>query len=328
MKVAPMPAQSAPNLTPPSGGPSPDARERAIAAFRLGTASARPSDTPSDPRMAREQANPRRIQMQTDHSPDRHYQETMGGGNPPPQTQNPTESAIPHAGGADTGVEETTNPISPQFAALARQRRALQVKERELADKERAFAANPPGDAALIQRLKAEPLSVLQEHGVTYDQLTQAIMGTTETFDREAVESSILERVEGVLSEKEKASERAVMAQMQREAEGLAREGENFEMVRETRSIPDVMRLIERTYRESGEVLDVSEAMQLVEDELLQESVRIASIKKLQSRLAPQAPVMQPQTRQMRTLTNQDMGRAPMSAKARALAAFHGTLTR
>jgi hypothetical protein len=85
------------------------------------------------------------------------------------------------------------------------------------------------------------------------------------------------------------------------------------------------MTLIEKTYRETGEVLDVSEALQLVEDHLINESLRIASINKVQSKLQPQ---MKPQTMQpqMKTLTNKDNARVQETRKARALAAFHGQL--
>jgi hypothetical protein len=115
---------------------------------------------------------------------------------------------------------------------------------------------------------------------------------------------------------------------MRKEAQTLVAEGEDYELVRETRSIPQVMTLIERTYRETGEVLEVSEALKLVEDELYKDSLKLAALKKVQSGLAPAQPApqpMQPQ-RQMRTLTNRDTASVPMSRKARALAAFQGTL--
>ncbi len=245
---------------------------------------------------------------------------------PIPDTEEPTEPA-----------DEATKPLSPQFAALAKQRRALQVKERELLDREKALTAQVPaqGTSVDLARLKSEPLSVLLEAGVTYEQLTEAILAnqngdSSQIRNLEAKIAALESGFDKKLTDRDSQQEQQVLAEMQREATSLVAEGDTFEMVRETRSVPDVMKLIERTYRDTGEVLDVREALQLVEDELLEESLKLARFQKVQSKLAPPAPPPPPpnQHRQMRTLTNRDTASVPMSAKARALAAFNGTLKR
>lgn len=226
---------------------------------------------------------------------------------------------------------EANQPISPQFAALAKQRRALQVKERELAEREKALS-NPDGqkDSIALARLKSEPLNVLLEAGVTYEQLTEAILanqGNSEINDLKAQLKALESGVDQKLSERDQQAEQQVLAEMRREATQLAAEGDDFEMVREEKAIPAVMMLIERTYREHGEVLDVREAMQDIEDELVKEAVRKASRKKVQSQLAPTPQPMQ-RHQGMRTLTNKDTASVPMDRKARALAAALGTLQR
>ncbi len=236
-------------------------------------------------------------------------------------TVDPTEPAV-----------EATEPLSPQFAALAKQRRALQVKERELADREKAISAQSSNQEGVIDlaRLKSEPLSVMLEAGVTYEQLTKAILDQQDGGELQALKAKIAALEEGVdkkFADNASQAEQQVLAEMEKEATKLAAEGETFELVRETGSIPEVMKLIERTYRETGEVLDVSEAMQLVEDELITESLKLAALKKVQGRLQPEpAPAPQPQQRQMRTLTNRDTAVAPLSRKERALLAFSGQL--
>jgi hypothetical protein len=115
---------------------------------------------------------------------------------------------------------------------------------------------------------------------------------------------------------------------MRREATQLAAQGDDFELVRETQSVPDVIQLIERTYDKTGEILDVSEAMKLVEDELFKRQQKLITLKKMRGLLPKQAepvPQQRPQSG-MRTLTNRDTASVPLSAKARALAAFYGTL--
>lgn len=238
---------------------------------------------------------------------------------------------------SDTGdpaqvANEETQPLSPQFAALAKQKRALQVKEREIAAREKALSAAPTQGAGVdIARLKSDPLGVLLEAGVTYEQLTEAVLANNNgvTPEIQALKAKIKALEEGVdkkLTDRDTQQEQQALAEMRREALQLITHGDAFELVRETQSVPTVMSLIERTYRKTGEVLDVREALRLVENELLKDSLKLAQLQKVQGQLAPRPA--QPQQRPMRTLTNRDTASVPMSAKARAIAAFQGTLKR
>lgn len=227
-----------------------------------------------------------------------------------------------------TGTVEATQPLSPQYAALAKQRRALQVKERELQDKEKAILAKSQGgDSVDLARLKSEPLSVLLEAGVTYDQLTEAILsnqGNSEVNSLKAEIKALKEGVDKRFTDNETQAETAALAEMQREAIALSAQGDEYELVRETRSVPHVVELIKRTYKETGEVMDVQEALKLVEDSLFEQNQKIAGYKKMQGLFQPQA--QPPQQRGMRTLTNKDTASVPLDRKARALAAALGTL--
>lgn len=230
---------------------------------------------------------------------------------------------------------EATQPISPQFAALAKQRRALQVKERELLDKEKALLAQTQGSADLIPkaRLKSETLRVLQEAGVTYDDLTQAILANQSNPEVHALRSELNAIKEGVnkqFTERDQQAKQQVLSEMRSEATRLVSNSEDFELTRETGSVPQVMKLIERTYDETGEVLDVPEALRLVEEELFNRQQKLVNLKKMQGLLNKPAEQAQVTTQQrpqgMRTLTNKDTASIPLSAKARAIAAFNGTL--
>ncbi len=233
-------------------------------------------------------------------------------------------------------ADEVTQPLSPQFAALAKQRRALQVKEREIADKLKEIETRGATQAGGIDaaRLKSDPLGVLLEAGVTYEQLTEAVLANQDGSQIRALEAKIQALEEGVnkkLTDRDAQAEQQVLAEMKREASTLIAQGDEFEMVRETQSLPHVMTLIEKTYRETGEVLEVREALKLVEDELFKDSLRLAKLNKVQAQFAPPPPEPQPtqsHRQSMRTLTNRDTASVPMSARARALAAFNGTLRR
>lgn len=286
-----------------------------------------PSTTPIDPVLARNEADIRRIKMKTNASPDR-FNSIIQAEEPVGTTIDPIEQAV--------ATTEETKPLSPQFAALAKQRRALQVKEREIADREKALQAAPTNDgsADLVARIKSDPLSVLQEHGVTYDQLTEAILANQNGSNSEIRKlreelKAVKDGVDKNLSDRDAQAETQVLDSMMNEAKQLVKEGDAFEMVRETQSLPDVRELIIRTYRETGEALDVSDALQLVENDLINESMKIANLKKVQSKFQAQQPTPQLQTPQpqgMRTLTSRDTAAPQMTRRERMIAAMNGTL--
>jgi len=286
-----------------------------------------PSDTPVDPQVERLQRK-RTIKMQTNVSPDRIY-------------NNPIDEPIESATVDDTvqaiSATEDTKPISPQLAALARQKRALQVKERELAEREAKLTAAPAnGSVVELSKLEADPLSVLQEHGILtdsfYNALTEQLLtnqGNPEILALKAEIKALKEGVDKQLSDRDSQTEQQVYADMQREATQLINQGDNYEMIRETNSMKDVMELIRRTWKSTGEVLDVQSACDLVENELLDEGLKIANIKKVQSKVSPSPASnqqLQPQQRQMRTLTNRDSAAPTMDRRARAIAAALGQL--
>ncbi len=249
----------------------------------------------------------------------------------------PVEPALSTPATTEIAQTDDANaqPLSPQFAELARRRRSLQVKEREIADREKALQAQTPaqGDVITKAQLKSDPLGILLDSGVTYEQLTEAVLANQNGYNPEikALKDEIAALRAGVdktLTDRDVQSKQAALAEMQREAKQVIAVGDDFELVRATNSVPTVMQLIERTYDKTGEILDVRQALSLVEEELLTENLKIANLKKIQSQFSPQAPMTQaPQPqRQMRTLTNKDTASVPLSRKARALAAFQGTL--
>jgi hypothetical protein len=306
-----------------SASPDRVARAKAIAAGGEATIQVTQSDTPQE-----KQPDVRRIVMKTNVSPDRDISLA--------EVEQMVENTLA-ANSEVPPVIEDTKPLDPQFAALAKQRRALQAKERELTERAKALEAQSTsvGVEALTARLKSEPLSVLQEYGVTYDQLTQDILATQNNPEIRKLQAEVKvlrEEIPKALADKDAAAEKQVLSEIRREANKMS-ESEDFEMVRATRSQPEVVELIHRIYKETGEILDVSEAMQLVEDDLVNESLKLANTKKVRSRLTPaQANKVQPQlpsqNKQIRTLTNRDTAKPVQSRRDRAIAAALGNLKR
>lgn len=253
------------------------------------------------------------------------------------RTSFPKELSIPPTNETPE-AQEAIRPLSAQQAEMARTRRAraLEAKERALAEREMALKSQmesmPSKDAVPLSRIKSETLNVLLEAGVSYDDLTKAILANQGDPEVRALKSELEALKAGVdkkFVDQETEQRKQILSEMRREASLLASQSENFALVKETRSIPDVMSLIEKTYDSTGEVLEVSEAMGLVEAELLKDAERLAKIEKVKNRFMQQPPLVQPQQRpQMTTLTNKHTASAQMSARDRALAAFYGTLKR
>lgn len=292
-----------------------------------------------DPQADRAQRDVRKLKMRTNFSTNRdepivNAEETatqQPDKEPDISTQS-TQSSTEDA--SEPGVTEATAPLSPQFAALAKQKRALQLERAQL-DKDKAELAKPQGsgDADLVARLKARPLSVLQELGVTYDQLTDEILnGPGHNPEIQALKEEINALKKGVETQfqtREEQQEEAALTEMLYEAEGLAKDGDAFEMIRSEQAYDEVLRLIHSTYKKTGRVLDVTDAMNQVEDRLLTRAEKLASINKVRAKIAPpEAPPLQPQQRGMRTLTARDTAAPVSDRRARAMAAFSGTLKR
>ncbi len=270
--------------------------------------------------------NTRRIKMRTNHSSNR---EEFQPETAPEEVEAP-QSSTPDA--TETATVEATQPLSPQFAALAKQKRALQLEKAEF-EKQKAELAGGGNTQELIASLKSNPLGVLLEHGVTYDQLTEAILnGQQGNPEIQALKQEIRALKEGVdksFQTREEQQEESALTEMLYEAEELAKEGDAFELIRERNAYDQVLRKIHSTYKKTGRVLDVSTAMDIIETQLLSEAEKLAGLNKVRSKFAPPPAPLQPQQRSgMRTLTARDSSAAPLSARARAIAAFQGTLKR
>jgi hypothetical protein len=311
--------------------------ERLAAAKAIAAGQEVPQQSSGDPQVDRAQASIKKIKMKTQVSTNR--DDTTGqfvAEEPGVEINSPTNDTV-----EQTQSTEETKPLSPQFAALAKAKRALQVKEREIAQREAALQTQvPAGNDELIARLKSNPLSVLQENGVTYDQLTEAILNNQSGTSPELQElktyvKKLEEKLDSQFLTRDQQQETQVLNEIKREIVQLVdAQPEQFEAIRAARAEETVKDLIHRTWKETGEVLDTTTAAELVENQLIDEALPFARIKKVQSRLTPaqeeqiaQTPIPPKQnTKVMRTLTNRDNATPQIDRRARAIAAMQGTL--
>lgn len=343
MKISPIASGATPTINPNEGvTASPDKLERAKAI----AAGEDPSKvTNIDKQADRAMNSIKKIKMRTQQSTNRHETPVEA-----PAEPVETQETAPVGDKTDTTEQtpvasEATKPLSPRFAALAKQKREIQL-ERQKLDADKAALATQSGNTKSLEeyraKLKANALSVLLEEGVTYDQLTEQILaqnqnGTDLSALRAELKAEIKSELEAqnkLLADRDVASENQVRAQIKRNVDQLVAQGDDFEMIREAGYSHKVVELIDNIWKKEGLLLDESEAATIIENELLEDSLKWAKIKKVQSRLAPPQtekpqPVSQdrPGTKIMRTLTNRDgASSVSMSKRERAIAAMEGRL--
>jgi len=250
--------------------------------------------------------------------------------------------------------------VSSQFAALARREKALraqaQQQDQTLKSREAAYAAKEAELQAKLtsyeqgyvskDRLKADLLGTLTEQGLSYDDITQQFLNNQNPLDPRV--QSHIQKLEAKLAaleakatqgeEQAKNSQaeqyQAAIKQITEDTKKLVFTDPEFEMVKATGSVKDVVELIERTFNKDGTLLTVEDAARQVEEYLVDEALKLSRTGKIQKRLQPVAPAVaapaqQPQSTQkqqqpVKTLTNSISSSRQLSAKERAILAFKG----
>lgn len=250
---------------------------------------------------------------------------------------------------------EKKDPLSTQYAKLARQEKVLrakaqEIRQRELAlkTKEQSLQTPTPVDTSKYiarDRLKSELLTVLAEEGVSYDELANSLLSQTQTPQDPVMKAAIqkleqqlklqqeeLQKSKNLQEESQKQQYNQAVAQIRSDVRSLVQSDPSFETVRETNSINDVVELIERTFNEEKRLMTIDEAAQAVEDYLVDETMKLVKLSKIRSKLNPPARTSAPQQAgeskqpQSKTLTNTMSSSKPLSARERAVLAMQGKL--
>ncbi len=243
--------------------------------------------------------------------------------------------------------------LSTQYAQLARREKALQAKaqaqQRAIAEREAALQAREAAITAKDSeyqskyipkdRLSQDTINVLLENGISYDQITQMML--TQQQQDPATKLAI-QRLEDQLRAQTEERQQEKTAQYQQavkqirfDAQQLVRQDNEFETIRETNSINDVVELIEETFKEDGTILSVDEACRLVEDHLVEKLSKYSRLGKIQQRLKAAAPAAtspkQPENTSQQhqpkpTLTNAAGTSKKLTTRERAILAMEGKL--
>lgn len=325
MKVVPLIPTAHPSANPMEG--------RSASAERLARATA----AAQGPQSAIE--TPRAIKMNTNATP------------PPNEIAAPAPAVVA-AEGSNPDNTETAQPtpedpgkVSPDAALVAKAKRALQVRDKEIADLKAKLEANVPamnGEFISKADFESDPLGTMLKNGVTYQRLTQQVLDSMEgggpALTRvekdlrdqiKRLETSLEEQTNSQKTAAEQAQEKTLQ-RMQREANQLIAQDDNYTTIRDSGNQAKVSTLIKRLIDTTGEEISVKEACDLIETDLVEQGTKFANFKKVQAKLQSSQQTQaqpthgQPAAPQMRTLTNQDTVVPAMSRRDRAMAAALG----
>ena len=289
----------------PSNNAQAEARDRAIAKLSGG------NDTPvADPNNISVEeigaVNKAPSEPATSEAPATEGQTTKGEGADAPKASEATEP------------ETKEDPLSTQYAVLARKEKALRAKvqsqEASIKAKEDALAAREAAIKAKEaeyadgyirkDKLKADPYGTLLDADVSYDDVTQQALNSPQdprviahikkleaelrSHKQEVAEMDKQRKAEQQESQTKQYQQ--AVAQLKRDAERLVKGNEAYEMIERTGSHDDVVQLIERTFKEDGHVMSVEDAAQEVEKYLEEEAYKLSQANKIQKRHKALAP--------------------------------------
>ena len=252
----------------------------------------------------------------------------------------PKVEAAPIPEGQKPGIDGNSpeaKQLDPKYEALAKKESAFRTRERDFQAKEAAFKAQVAeleAAKSFKQRLLENPLEALNEAGITYDQLVEQAVNAPDASTREIKQElkTIKEAQSKLAEDAQKATQaqrESAITQIRHDVLELVDSDPNFETVKGTGSADDVVELITRTFDESGRLLSIDVAAKMVEDELFEEALKIASLGKVKAKLSPAPtqetkPQLHEAAKSMTTLTNNMTSTRPLTPRERALRVFRG----
>ena len=247
--------------------------------------------------------------------------------------------------------------LSPQFAELARKEKAIRKVATTLKQQQSAWESDKANHIPK-SRLTSDPLAVLAEAGFTPDKLAELLLAANPIQEPQGkqtqADSALLSEIQALKAEiagmkqgkteEQSTAYQTALKQIERDATALVNTDSSYPTIKARGAVPDVVELIEKTFKATGELLSTEEAAKAVEDELIEEGLAWSKLESIQKRLKPSEPVtagatMQytgkqtrmpakviPRAAQPRNLTNQLNSTRELSPRERAILAFKGDL--
>lgn len=274
--------------------------------------------------------------------------------NPAPAAQVETKGAAP-----SEEIKAVTPPAkdpqpsadSQRFAALARREKQMRQEKADIEAREKAFQAREQtvrdeARAEVIKQLQQDTLGTLQQHGIDYNRITDSLLNQPTPEAKQIQElkqelAKLQKSQESTQTEYKNSQQRAyeqALNQVRTDVTSLVAKSDDYATIKTMGAEESVVELIKQTFDSDGVLLSVEDASKEVENYLVDEAIRLASIEKIRARVNPptpkpevvtQQPIPQQQNRTLTQSVAQVARKTPMTPeerRARAIAAFNGQL--
>jgi len=205
-----------------------------------------------------------------------------------------------HESNYNAPESENYDNFDRKFAALSRKERDIRARESELAELEEKFQSmEQEPEMPLEQRLRANPLKVLEEMGLGYETLTDLALNDGKlTPDmqmqliRDELEADYQSRFSDLEQRLEERDEKeqdekydSILSGFMEEIQNHVATDDNYELIRANDAGDVVYEVMEEHYNQSGNILSIDEAAEAVESYLEEEADKIVNLQKVRSRL-------------------------------------------
>jgi hypothetical protein len=244
--------------------------------------------------------------------------------------------------------EKPKDPMSPQFAALARKERMIREQARQIQAEKQSMQSKldeikTQTESQWKQKLIQNPWDAMIEAGVSPEQATQMMLNQPKPEEielqkmRREIEAlrSSQDQSKDLMKQQQDEQYKQAKKQIGTEVKLLVDSDEAFETIKAMSAQDAVTELIEQTFLKDGHLMSVDDAAKEVEDYLIEQAFGLAKLKKVQARLLPGAVQTAQkqnlsQKPQLNTLSNRmNPTTKPLTdreRKQRAILAFQGKL--
>lgn len=217
------------------------------------------------------------------------------------------ETSVPVA--PEVPLTPETTPTDPRIEHLAKKERLLRHRDRQFKEKEAALQAEI--NALKLKeseyetnyipktRLKEQTWDVLQNEGITYDQLTQSVLNqpSPEALELRKMQAN-LKKIESEQEAIRLEAQKSQDAQYQQALKLIERDVKMivaadplaYELIHANQAEEAVVELMKETHEKEGYLMTVEDAAKEVEEYLLEGAFKLAQLKKIQAKLIPKEP--------------------------------------
>jgi hypothetical protein len=235
--------------------------------------------------------------------------------------------------------QQQEQQFAAKFAALSRKEKAIRQREAQVSQQmqelqQRLVQLEQQGKElesykSIPDRLKKEPFKVLQEQGLSFEQLAEMVLNDgkpTQDMIMSEYEKKIMSKMEDLerkLAEKEAKEQEqrydAAIEQFQGQLTDFINQNEDYDLIRANDAVDLVFQVIEQHHTETGEILSNKEASDAVEEYLLEEAKKLVDREKVKKLLQPQTPPKSaaPTGKSSPTLSNAQAAQASKSQSRR-----------